>query len=162
MPRHEPTDGEGKRLHRSGTSTTARRSRRADPFAFFLVLMLLFLLSWLQMCVDHCSALGAAFMATQYGFECWCSTDGGLDYDRHYDLTGEDAVCDLNCFGDEVLRSFFFVCGKGATPKKIYRVVTVFLLRRGEAQLASRRYGDDETTEGNVLPSNGLWGSART
>ena len=42
----------------------------------------------------------------QYGFECWCSPDGGLDYDRHYDRVGEDAVCDMDCLGDEVRTNF--------------------------------------------------------
>lgn len=41
-------------------------------------------------------------MAVQYAYECWCSPDGGLDYNRHYDMIGEDAVCDLPCLGDEV------------------------------------------------------------
>ena len=54
------------------------------------------------MCLDYCVGLGAAYMATQYGYECWCSADSGLDYNRHYDVVGEDAVCDMNCWGDEV------------------------------------------------------------
>eukprot|EP00752_Nemacystus_decipiens_P008156 g7295.t1 len=54
-----------------------------------------------KMCFDYCTELGAAFMATQWGFECWCSPDGGLDYNRHYDMIGEDAVCDMPCMGDE-------------------------------------------------------------
>eukprot|EP00903_Cladosiphon_okamuranus_P020893 g19186.t1 len=52
-------------------------------------------------CLAYCTELGAAFMATQYGFECWCSSDGGLDYNRHYEITGEDAVCNMLCEGDE-------------------------------------------------------------
>ena len=44
-------------------------------------------------------------MATQWAFECWCSPDGGLDYNRHYEITGEDAVCDMPCMGDEVLQT---------------------------------------------------------
>eukprot|EP00752_Nemacystus_decipiens_P013638 g12091.t1 len=54
-----------------------------------------------EVCLDYCTRLGAAFMATQWGFECWCSPDGGLDYNRHYDMVGEDAVCDMPCMGDE-------------------------------------------------------------
>ncbi|CAM9398392.1 unnamed protein product, partial [Pylaiella littoralis] len=53
-----------------------------------------------EVCLEHCTSLGAAFMATQYGFECWCSADGGLDYERHYEIVGEDAVCDFLCHGD--------------------------------------------------------------
>ena len=70
----------------------------------FLLLLLLLLLSMirLQVCYEYCTELGAAFMATQWGFECWCSPDGGLDYNRHYEITGEDAVCDMPCMGDEV------------------------------------------------------------
>lgn len=55
------------------------------------------------MCLEHCTGLGAAFMGTQHGFECWCSPDGGLDYTRHDDIIGEAAVCDMNCLGDEVV-----------------------------------------------------------
>lgn len=54
------------------------------------------------MCLEHCTALDAAFMATQWGVECWCSLDCGLDYNRHYGVIGEDAVCDIECEGDEV------------------------------------------------------------
>ncbi|CAM9398466.1 unnamed protein product, partial [Pylaiella littoralis] len=54
-----------------------------------------------EVCLEHCTSLGAAFMATQYGFECWCSADGGLDYERHYEIVGEDAVCDFFCHGDD-------------------------------------------------------------
>ena len=56
----------------------------------------------LQKCLEYCAELGAAYMATQWGFECWCSPDGGLDYNRHYEIHGEDAVCDFPCMGDEV------------------------------------------------------------
>ena len=41
-------------------------------------------------------------MATQYGFECWCSDEVDLDYDRHYDSVGKDAECDMMCQGDTV------------------------------------------------------------
>lgn len=51
-----------------------------------------------QLCYDHCSSKGAAFMATQYSFECFCSADVDLDYKRH----GDGAVCDMACLGDEV------------------------------------------------------------
>lgn len=37
-------------------------------------------------------------MATQFGYECWCSSDGMLEYERH----GDGAVCDYPCLGDEV------------------------------------------------------------
>lgn len=54
------------------------------------------------MCSEYCTDLGAAFMATQWGVECWCSPDGGLDYKRHDKISGEGAVCDMTCAGDEV------------------------------------------------------------
>eukprot|EP00752_Nemacystus_decipiens_P013639 g12092.t1 len=54
-----------------------------------------------KVCFDYCTDLGSAFMATQYAYECWCSPDGGLDYNRHYEMVGEDAVCDMPCMGDE-------------------------------------------------------------
>lgn len=41
-------------------------------------------------------------MATQFGFECWCSADEFLDYERHYEMNDADAVCDMPCRGDEV------------------------------------------------------------
>lgn len=37
-------------------------------------------------------------MATQFGYECFCSTDVDLDYERH----GDGAVCEMDCLGDEV------------------------------------------------------------
>lgn len=37
-------------------------------------------------------------MATQYGAECWCSTEIEVDYERH----GEGAECDHPCAGNEV------------------------------------------------------------
>lgn len=48
------------------------------------------------MCNTHCEALDAAYMSLQYGRECWCSMEGGLDYERH----GE-GVCEYPCTGDE-------------------------------------------------------------
>ncbi|CAM9939120.1 unnamed protein product, partial [Hapterophycus canaliculatus] len=51
----------------------------------------------LQVCFEHCSATGAAYMATQFGVECWCSREGALDYGRH----GEGGICDYRCVGDE-------------------------------------------------------------
>lgn len=41
-------------------------------------------------------------MALQFGFECWCSAKTDLDYERHYEGAGEDAVCNMQCMGDEV------------------------------------------------------------
>ena len=41
-------------------------------------------------------------MAVQWGVECWCSAFSDLDYNRHYPVVGEDAVCDMLCMGDEV------------------------------------------------------------
>ena len=55
-----------------------------------------------QVCLEHCSALGATFMATQYGFECWCSDEIDLDYDRHQASAGKDAECDMMCQGNTV------------------------------------------------------------
>lgn len=69
-----------------------------------------------QLCLDYCTDLGAAFMATQFGFECWCSADDDLDYERHYELVGEDAVCDAVCTGDEVHK--FGCTGGGFTVCK--------------------------------------------
>ncbi|CAM9648942.1 unnamed protein product, partial [Ectocarpus fasciculatus] len=54
-----------------------------------------------ELCLAHCTELGAAFMATQFGFECWCSADELLDYERHYEMNDVDAVCDMSCRGDE-------------------------------------------------------------
>lgn len=52
----------------------------------------------LQVCFEYCTARGAAYMATQWGVECWCSREGDLDFDRH----GDGGVCDYPCIGDEV------------------------------------------------------------
>lgn len=46
-------------------------------------------------------------MATQYGFECWCSHDVDLDYARHSDdlerVDGRDyGLCGTRCEGDKV------------------------------------------------------------
>lgn len=54
------------------------------------------------MCLKYCLEKSAAFMAVQWGFECWCSDDSDLEYDRHYEAAGVDAVCDMECFGEEV------------------------------------------------------------
>lgn len=37
-------------------------------------------------------------MATQFAYECWCSEELELDYERH----GVEADCDHPCMGDEV------------------------------------------------------------
>eukprot|EP00752_Nemacystus_decipiens_P008218 g7348.t1 len=50
-----------------------------------------------DVCSEHCSAKGSVYMALQYGKECWCSSDGMLDYARH----GVGAVCDFPCLGNE-------------------------------------------------------------
>ncbi|CAM9333781.1 unnamed protein product [Ectocarpus sp. 13 AM-2016] len=55
-----------------------------------------------QVCLAHCTELGAVFMATQFGFECWCSADELLGYERHYEMNDADAVCDMSCRGDKV------------------------------------------------------------
>eukprot|EP00752_Nemacystus_decipiens_P005019 g4559.t1 len=55
----------------------------------------------LEVCRDYCTGLGAAFMAVQYAFQCFCSPDANLDYDRHNDITGEVPVCNKLCVGDE-------------------------------------------------------------
>eukprot|EP00903_Cladosiphon_okamuranus_P020892 g19185.t1 len=73
-----------------------------------------------EVCLDYCTDLGAAFMATQYGFECWCSSDGRLDYDRHDHITGEDAMCDMPCNGDE---SESEICG-GFFSFNLYKFTT--------------------------------------
>lgn len=49
-------------------------------------------------------AQGAAFMATQWGIECWCSADVNLDYERHLEGYGVDPVCDMFCQGNPVRR----------------------------------------------------------
>lgn len=42
-------------------------------------------------------------MATQYGFECWCSRNPELDFIRHSTKEeGDPALCDMPCYGDEV------------------------------------------------------------
>eukprot|EP00752_Nemacystus_decipiens_P013637 g12090.t1 len=53
-----------------------------------------------EVCFDYCTELGAAFMATQWAEECWCSPDGGLDYNRHNGTIGVNAECDMPCTGD--------------------------------------------------------------
>ena len=53
-----------------------------------------------QLCYKHCADKGAAFMATQFSYECFCSEHWDLDYERH----GE-TECDMACMGDEVRES---------------------------------------------------------
>ncbi|CAM9721826.1 unnamed protein product [Ascophyllum nodosum] len=49
-----------------------------------------------MMCHTYCDAKGAAYMATQYGNECWCVAD------PRKDLEGSGAgVCDALCEGDD-------------------------------------------------------------
>ncbi|CAM9947792.1 unnamed protein product [Scytosiphon promiscuus] len=50
-----------------------------------------------EVCVNHCSAEGAAYAATQYGYECWCYVRGRSDFDRHEHVP----ECDMPCQGDE-------------------------------------------------------------
>eukprot|EP00752_Nemacystus_decipiens_P005992 g5411.t1 len=69
-------------------------------------------------CYDYCTAKGAAFMAVQWGFECWCSASSDLDFNRHYRAVGEDAVCDMLCFGDDTV-----TCG-GFDSFDLYRLPT--------------------------------------
>lgn len=61
-------------------------------------------LSRTQMCYEHCFSKEATYMATQYGFECWCSHETDLDYARHSDdMEGRDnSLCTMACEGDEV------------------------------------------------------------
>ncbi|CAN0267948.1 unnamed protein product, partial [Laminaria digitata] len=54
----------------------------------------------LQECHTHCDGMAAAYMATQYGSECWCSKEGMLDYERHGDKASRVGKCDLYCNGD--------------------------------------------------------------
>eukprot|EP00903_Cladosiphon_okamuranus_P008987 g8597.t1 len=54
----------------------------------------------LVMCLEHCTTLGAIYMAVQYGFECWCSTKVDLDFERHFEAADEDASCEYPCLGD--------------------------------------------------------------
>ncbi len=51
-----------------------------------------------QVCYEYCKEEGAAYFATQYGYECWCYISGRADFDRH----GDGAECDIPCEGDEV------------------------------------------------------------
>lgn len=39
-------------------------------------------------------------MATQFGFQCWCSDDTDLDYSRH--SANIDGLCTMACEGDTV------------------------------------------------------------
>lgn len=56
-----------------------------------------------QLCVAHCHEEGAAYAATQYGYECWCYVTGRSDFDRHGTEEDEDgAVCETPCAGNEV------------------------------------------------------------
>ena len=41
--------------------------------------------------------MAAAYMATQYGNECWCSKEGLLEYEQHGQGIGK---CDYECAGD--------------------------------------------------------------
>lgn len=42
-------------------------------------------------------------MATQYGYECWCSRNPGLDFIRHTVAEeGDTGLCGMPCYGDDV------------------------------------------------------------
>ena len=57
------------------------------------------------MCSVHCYEHRATYMATQWGYECWCSRNPGLDFVRHtMDEEGDTGLCDMPCMGDEVTR----------------------------------------------------------
>lgn len=60
-----------------------------------------------QLCHVHCDAVGSAYMALEYGTECWCSHDGALDYERH-----GVGNCDMPCAGDDAE-----ICGGYHTVK---------------------------------------------
>lgn len=49
------------------------------------------------MCYEHCDALDTAYMALQFGHECWCSGRGSIDYSRH-----GNGDCGDTCEGDDV------------------------------------------------------------
>lgn len=58
------------------------------------------------MCSLHCYDRRATYMATQYGYECWCSRNPDLDFIRHTLTEGGDTgLCDMPCMGDEVRRA---------------------------------------------------------
>lgn len=46
-------------------------------------------------------------MATQYGEECWCSTNDGLNFNKHGESHQVKAECDYQCAGDEVRPSLY-------------------------------------------------------
>lgn len=50
----------------------------------------------MQMCHTHCDAKGAAYMATQFGNQCWCQKDPREDLYRH-----GLGICDTACTGDD-------------------------------------------------------------
>ncbi|CAM9637939.1 unnamed protein product [Ectocarpus sp. 4 AP-2014] len=54
-----------------------------------------------EVCLQYCTGKNATFMAVQFGFECWCSDETDLEYERHNELADEDAVCNMPCVGDE-------------------------------------------------------------
>ena len=74
------------------------------------------------MCQEFCTELGAVYMATQFGFECWCSADESLDYERHFEAAGVNATCDLKCGGDEVRRSIMALKHSTILLKAAYKV----------------------------------------
>eukprot|EP00752_Nemacystus_decipiens_P003873 g3562.t1 len=55
-----------------------------------------------EMCAVHCYERRATYMATQYGYECWCSRNPELDFIRHtMDGKADDGLCDMLCLGAE-------------------------------------------------------------
>eukprot|EP00903_Cladosiphon_okamuranus_P013409 g12494.t1 len=54
-----------------------------------------------EMCSGHCYERRATYMATQFGYECWCSRNPGLNFIRHtVAAEGDTGLCDKDCYGD--------------------------------------------------------------
>lgn len=86
------------------SSTRIGCYRRRPSYVYLLMSVSL---SRTQMCYEHCVDRRATYMATQHGFECWCSHDADLDYARHSDdferVDGRDyGLCATRCEGDKV------------------------------------------------------------
>lgn len=97
-----------------------------------------------QVCAAHCHEQGAAYAATQYGYECWCYVTGRTDFDRHGGEGGEDgAVCDSPCEGNAV-----------NTPRSIPRDIISILrdkIHPSRKNQNPSRY--DPSVEIRVIPS---------
>ncbi|CAM9258580.1 unnamed protein product [Ectocarpus sp. 4 AP-2014] len=77
-----------------------------------------------EFCYDYCVTKDATLMATQYGIECWCTSEpeDQVDYARH----GEGALCNYDCAGDEDES-----CG-GFNAFELYRIGAAYTTSDGD------------------------------